>query len=114
MDKKNGSEEDSLQFVYLVEKYKIILSKSQVSAIKKQKREAIAEMIPKWANISGQTLTEVSLLKKLHNMKSRAHAAAEKNIIIDWQRKLLELIVRVITLYVIVCRLNFWIKYILQ
>lgn len=93
MDKKHSKDDEFLKFVHLVEEYKIILSKSQLHAVKLQKREAIAEMIVKWANISGQTLTEQTLLKKLHNMKTRTNAAAEKNNLSDWQYKLRDVIV---------------------
>ncbi|XP_037026514.1 uncharacterized protein LOC119067555 [Bradysia coprophila] len=92
MDKKASSDDDLIKFVNLVEEHKIILSKSQFLAIKSQKRLAIAEMISKWAEISGQNLTEQTLLKKLHNMKARANVAADKNVLTDWQVKLRELI----------------------
>ncbi len=93
MDKKKSIDDEFLKFVHLVGDYKIILSKSQTHAVKTQKHEAIAEMIVKWDDVSGQKLTEQSLLKKLHNMKTRTNEAAKKNNLSAWQSKLRELIV---------------------
>lgn len=91
MDKKKSTDDEFLKFVHLVGDNKIILSKSQTHAVKIQKHEAIAEMIIKWADVSGQKLTEQSLLKKLHNMKTRTNEAAKKSNLSGWQSKLREL-----------------------
>lgn len=90
--KERIEEENNLKFVQLVESNQIILSKSQVSEIKKQKNNAILELIPKWAEISGKTLDVKSFKKKLHNMKSRTNSA-DKKLLCDWQKKLLEVTV---------------------
>lgn len=90
---QNIEEENNLKFVRLIEENQVILSKSQLPEIKKQKRDTISELIPKWADISGKTLDVKTFKKKLHNMKSRTNSAVDKRLLSDWQKKLMELTV---------------------
>lgn len=83
-------ERENEKFIALIEQYKIIMDKSQNSAIKEAKQVAISELIVKWAAISGKTLTQKSILKKLSNLKVRTKAVdGKKQPLCNWQTKLL-------------------------
>lgn len=83
------------KFVLLIEEHKDILIKSQAKAEKQKKDEAVSAILPKWKEISGKELTQMSLLKKLNKIKSRAKSASISNKPLSdcWQRKILEITV---------------------
>lgn len=86
--------DEVMKFVVLIEEHQDILLKSQKTAQKQKKAEAVDKIIPKWTEISGKTLTQVSLFKKISNLKSRAKDAMKLERPLNaWQTKLLELAV---------------------
>lgn len=86
------SDSENEKFVALIEEYNIILDKSQNPAVKEAKQVAIDALIVKWTDISGKTLTQKSILKKLSNLKNRTKAAdGKKQPLCRWQLKLLDI-----------------------
>lgn len=84
--------DDNLKFVLLIEDYKDVLEKSQVPSIRKKKDLAVSLFIEKWREICGTELTQLSLLKKINNLKTRAKSAHVKGApLTAWQTKILEL-----------------------
>lgn len=84
--------DENLQFVLLIAEHKEVLEKSQVPSLKKKKEEAVQVFIEKWSKLCGKELAPGALLKKVHNLKTRAKAASVKNIpLSSWQMKILEL-----------------------
>lgn len=85
---------ESMKFVLLIEEHKDVLLISQAAEFKKKKTEAVGKIIPKWTEISGKTLTQASLFKKINNFKSRAKSVSNSGkTLSDWQIKLLEIVV---------------------
>lgn len=86
------SESENEKFVSLIEKYSIIADKSQTPAMKEAKQVALDALIVKWAEISGKTLSQKSVLKKLSNLKVRAKAVdGRKQPLCRWQMKLVDM-----------------------
>lgn len=84
-----------LKFVLYIEEHMDVLTKSQINEKKKQKKtEAADKIINKWRDLTGKTLTQASLFKKINNIKSRAKSALSSGKpLIGWQKKILEITV---------------------
>lgn len=86
------SDSESTKFVSLIEEHKDVLIKSRLVELTKQKEAAAAEIIKKWTEITGKTLTQVTLYKKINNFKCRAKSSSSSGKkLSDWQSKLLEI-----------------------
>lgn len=86
------SKDENLNFVLLLEQNKEVLEKSQEPSARKRKEEAAALFIEKWEETCEIKLTQAALLKKIHNLKSRAKTASNKGAPLKaWQKKILEL-----------------------
>lgn len=95
---------ESSKFVFLIEEHKDVLIKSKVVELTKRKEAAAAEIIRKWAEVAGKTLTQAALYKKINNFKSRAKLALSSGKkLSDWQTKLLKIEVIVIITYCVKC-----------
>lgn len=82
-----------MAFVSLLEEHKDAICKSQVADLKKKKEEALLTINKKWAEISGKTLTQSALMKKINNKKSRTKTAIkEGKPLADWQIKMKNLL----------------------
>ncbi len=90
-----SNSDESTKFVCLIVEQKDVLTKSRVVELTKRKETAAAEIIKKWSEISGKTLTQAGLYKKINNFnKSRAKLALSSGKqLSDWQSKLLEIVV---------------------
>lgn len=84
------TDSENEKFISLIEEHKIILERSQNPATKELKQVAISELIGKWAAITGKTLTQKSIMKKLSNLKVRTKAVdCKKQPLCNWQKKLM-------------------------
>lgn len=93
MDSDSQMYEENMSFILLIEEYKVVLSKTQGSAVKKMKKRALQGVIAKWSTSTGKTLSEKAIMKKLSNLKVRAKRASIKGQPLDgWEKKLLELL----------------------
>lgn len=82
------------KFVLFIEEHVDVLSKSQTKNQKQKKSEAADQIIEKWKTMTGKTLNHAALLKKIHNLKSRAKTALNGGKALnEWQRKILEICV---------------------
>lgn len=89
---------DALQFVLCIEEHSDVLTKSQVQEQKQKKTDAAFKFINKWKDLTGNTLTQASLFKKINNMKSRAKAAVNSGKPLnEWQSKILFIAVSLLT-----------------
>ncbi|XP_063931272.1 uncharacterized protein LOC135143346 [Zophobas morio] len=87
------------QFVSLLKKWPILLSKSQTPAKRVQKKEALKEFSNAYLNNCGEQLTNEKILKKINNMKTELKKKSdmnrtgnEKNVLKSWEETLLKLI----------------------
>lgn len=86
------SGDENFKFVLLIEDYKDVLEKSQVPSVRKKKEQAVSLFIEKWREMCGTELTQLSLLKKVTNLKTRAKSALAKGgPLTAWQAKILEI-----------------------
>jgi hypothetical protein len=69
----------NLTFVKLLKEYPIILSKSQVPSVQQQKTPAKVEFAKRWTKATGESITPGTLIKKLHNLKSRTIQKSDMN-----------------------------------
>lgn len=84
--------DESTKFVSLIEEHKDVLIKSRLVELTKRKEAAAVEIIKKWTDIAGKTLTQVALYKKINNFKSRAKSASSSGKkLSEWQSKLLKI-----------------------
>jgi hypothetical protein len=92
---------DDLQtsFVLILEKYPLLLQKSQIPSLKQKKKADALEFISTWQATSGDTLTIDKLHKKLSNMKNRVKSKSDINKtgnktvkLLDWEKKFLALL----------------------
>lgn len=85
-------------FVLYIEEHSDVLTKSQVREQKQKKAEAADKIINKWRDLTGKTLTQVSLFKKMNNIKSRAKLALNSGKPLnEWQNKILEITVSLLS-----------------
>lgn len=86
---------ESAKFALLVLEHKDVLIKSQAADLKQKKNEAVETIVAKWCEISGKTLTQQTLYKKINNLKSRSKTALSGGKTLNhWQIKLLEMEVK--------------------
>lgn len=88
-DKESLSESDSvlkedltgckqMSFVRTLKDYPILLSKSQVPGVKKQKSAAMTKLIADYEKRSGIRMTEKQVGKKLNNMRTDIKSKTDK------------------------------------
>lgn len=76
---KEESLGDQLNFVTLLQKYKVILQKSQIPSVRKAKEESLRKLQQEWELETGKLIHEKQLIKKIHNMKSKIKLKTDKS-----------------------------------
>ncbi|CAH1962615.1 unnamed protein product [Acanthoscelides obtectus] len=75
----NGKTSDMLRFVSIIEKFPVLLEKSNIPEIKRKKANAIEEIKSKLADQLGIEMGESQISKKLNNLKARIKRKTDKN-----------------------------------
>lgn len=64
-------EKDQLKFVELLQKYKVVLEKSQVPTMKKAKENPLIKLQAEWKVVHGKAISVKQLSKKVNNIKTK-------------------------------------------
>ncbi|XP_049946498.1 uncharacterized protein LOC126438165 [Schistocerca serialis cubense] len=72
-------EDSELAFVNIIKDYPAIISKSQTPAARKEKADCLKEVQHRYMVHFGKEITDVQIMKKVHNMKSRIKAKTDVN-----------------------------------
>lgn len=73
------AEQKQLNFVRLIKKHSIVLNKSQLPDVKKQKGAALQALALECESELGLKIQPTNLIKKIHNLKRDVKLKADKN-----------------------------------
>lgn len=68
-----------LQFVRILQKFPVLLNKSQLPSVKKEKSESLRQFCDIYRNTVGKNISEDQVKKKINNMKTEVKKKSDKN-----------------------------------
>ena len=94
-----SNDQASVAFVKLLNKYPVLLNKSQIPSIKEAKGKAVTAFLTECNTLEGMALDKKALFKRINNMKSRTKGKADKSRtgnkpikLLGWEKEFLELL----------------------